>query len=150
MKDIRQKIVSLLKSGYCVPQIARIAKELKEPSTTLHYNIKQLEKESKIVAYKAVFDHKQIEEGLCNYVLITLSPDEYTNPEKIAHELAKFPQIESVDIITGDWEMIIKVRSKDNDEFYQFVKTVLSRKGIIKTKTLMSLKQVKSEFVKIG
>ena len=146
MKDIRSRLISSLKSGFCVPQIARLAKELKEPSTTLHYNIKQLEKES-IKSYKAVFDYKKIDEGLCNYVLITLSPDEYTNPEKIAYELAKFYQIESVDIITGDWEMIIKVRSKDNDDFYQFVKTVLSRKGILKTKSLMSLKQVKSEFV---
>jgi len=149
MKDIRKKLISLLKNGYCVPQIARIAKELKEPSTTLHYNIKQLEKESIVKEYKAVFDYKKIDEGLCNYVLITLSPDEYTDPEKIANDLAKFHQIESIDIITGDWEMIIKVRSKDNDEFYQFVKTVLSRKGIIKTKSLMSLKQVKSEFVKL-
>ncbi|MFH1316740.1 MAG: hypothetical protein ABII01_04425 [Candidatus Woesearchaeota archaeon] len=44
MKDITKKIIDLFKSGYCTPQIARVAKKLKEPSTTIHYNVKRLEK----------------------------------------------------------------------------------------------------------
>ena len=50
MKDITGKLVNLFKSGFCTPQIARIAKKLKEPSTTIHYNIKKLEKEGDIKA----------------------------------------------------------------------------------------------------
>ena len=38
------KIIDLFKEGYCTPQISQIAKKLKEPSTTIHYNIKKLEK----------------------------------------------------------------------------------------------------------
>ncbi|MCH8289348.1 MAG: Lrp/AsnC family transcriptional regulator [Candidatus Marinimicrobia bacterium] len=105
------------------------------------------EKEKTIIAYKAVFDYKKIDEGLCNFILINLAPDEYTDPEKIAKELAKIPQIESVDICTGDWELVIKLRVKDQDEYYGLVKTVLSRKGINKIKSLSSLKQLKTEFV---
>ena len=147
MKDITQKLIKLFKQGYCTPQIARIAKKIKQPSTTIHYNIKKLEKEKVILAYKAVFDYKKIGEGFCTYVLINLSPDEYGNPERIGKELAKHPEIESVDIITGDWEMILKVRVKDIDEFYSFVKNVISRKGIDKIKSLTSMKQLKTEFV---
>ena len=44
MKDIRQKLIELLKGGYCTPQIAQLARKLNQPSTTLHYNIKRLEK----------------------------------------------------------------------------------------------------------
>tara|TARA_Y100000310_G_scaffold341927_2_gene442885 strand:- start:492 stop:941 length:450 start_codon:yes stop_codon:yes gene_type:complete len=149
MKDITSKLINLFKSGYCTPQIARIAKKLKEPSTTLHYNIKKLEKEEKIRAYKAVFDYKKIDQGFCTFVLISLSPDEYGNPERIGSELAKYQEIESIDICTGDWELVIKVRIKDQDEFYQFVKNVLSKKGISKTKSLVSFKQLKTEFVEL-
>ncbi len=149
MKNIRHKLVGLFKTGYCVPQIARIARNLKEPATTIHYNIKQMEKDGIIKTYKAVFDYKKIGEGFTSYVLVNLSPEEYDNPERIASELAKIPQIESVDIITGDWELILKVRTKDIDVFYQFVKTVLSRKGINKVTSLNSLKQVKTEFVHV-
>ena len=149
MKDITPKLISLFKKGYCTPQIARLAKKLKEPSTTLHYNIKKLEKEDKIRAYKAVFDYKKIDEGFCTYVLINLSPDEYGNPERIGSELSKYDEIESIDICTGDWELVIKVRVKDQDEFYAFVKNVLSKKGIAKTTSLVSFKQLKTEFVEL-
>jgi Lrp/AsnC family transcriptional regulator, leucine-responsive regulatory protein len=149
VKDITSKLVGLLHSGYATPQIARIAKKLKEPSTTIHYNIKKLEREGQVRAYKAVFDYKKIEQGFCAYVLLSFSPDEYGNPERIGKELAKFEEIESIDIITGDWEMIVKVRAKDQDAYYEFVKSVISRKGVSKITTLMSLKQVKTEFVEL-
>jgi len=149
MKDITPKLINLFKQGYCTPQIARVARNLKEPSTTIHYNIKKLEREGAIKAYKAVFNYKQIGEGFCVFVLINLSPDEYGNPEIIAKALAKHPQIESVDIITGDWELILKVRAKNQEEYYDLIKKVISRKGVVKIKSLTSLKQLKTEFVEL-
>jgi len=148
MKNIKPKLIKLFKKGYCTPQISKIAKKLKEPSTTIHYNIKKLE-EKAIKTYKAVFDYKKIGQGFCTFVLINLSPDEYGNPEKIGKEIAKHPQIESVDICTGDWELVLKVRTKDQDEYYNLVKNVISREGVIKIKSLTSLKQLKTEFVKL-
>ena len=147
MRDLSRKLIELFKKGYCTPQIARIAKNIKQPSTTIHYNIKKLEKEGAIITYKAVFDYKKIEEGFCTYVLISLSPDEYGNPERIGKDLSKHAEIESVDICTGDWEMVLKVRVKDQDAYYDFVKNVISRKGIVKIKSLVSFKQLKTEFV---
>ncbi len=147
MKDIQPKLIKLFKQGYCTPQIARIAKALKQPSTTIHYNTKKLESEGAIKAYKAVFDYAKIDEGFCTFVLINLSPDEYGHPETLAKELAKHPEIESVDIITGDWEMLLKIRAKSKDDYYNLLKNVISRKGIIKIKSLTSLKQIKTEFV---
>lgn len=147
MKDVGPKLIRLLRTGYCTPQIARLAKRLVEPSTTLHYNLKKLETEGAIKSYKAVLDHSRIGEGFCVFILLNLSPDEYGDPERIAKDLAKLEQVESADIITGDWELILKVRTKDQDAYYEFVKNVLSRKGITKIKTLTSLKQLKSEYV---
>lgn len=149
MKDIRKKLIGLFKTGYCTPQIGRLAKKLKEASSTLHYNIKKLESEEIVKAYKAVFDYSKIDAGFCTFVLINLSPDEYGKPERIARELVKYSEIESIDICTGGWEMIIKVRVKDQHEYYEFVKNVISRKGIIKITSLMSMKQIKTEFVKL-
>ena len=148
MKDIKPKLIELFKDGYCTPQIAKVAKKLKEPSTTIHYNIKKMEKDGDIQAYKAVFDYKKIEMGFCVFVLISLSPDEYGDPERVATDLSKHKEIESVDIITGDWEIILKVRVENQDEYYSFVKNVISRKGIVKIKSLVSFKQLKTEFVK--
>jgi DNA-binding Lrp family transcriptional regulator len=149
MKNIEEKLVGLLSMDFCTPQIARLAKKTGEPATTLHYNIKRMEGEGKILSYKAVFDHSKINQGFCTFVLVSLSPDEYGNPERIAKELNNFKEIESIDITTGDWEMVLKIRTASIDAYYAFLKSVLSRKGIIKIKSLNSLKQVKSEFIVI-
>jgi len=148
MKDIQPKLIRLFKEGYCTPQIGRIAKEIDEPSSTIHYNIKKLEERGAIRTYKAVFDYKKIDEGFCAFVLIALSSNEYADPERIARELARHKEVESIDVLSGDWELIVKVRARDQDEYYEFLKKVISReKGIENTNSIISLKQVKTEFV---
>ena len=150
MKDIQPKLIRLFKEGYCTPQIGRIAREIDEPSTTIHYNVKKLESEGAIKSYKAVFDYRKIHEGFCSFVLIALSSNEYTDPERIAENLAKHNEVESVDILAGDWELLIKVRAKDQDEYYQFLKNVISKeKGIENTNSIISLRQVKTEFIQM-
>ena len=149
MKKIEEKLISVFKEGYCTPQIAKLVKKLKEAGSTIHYNIKKLETEGKIKTYKAVFDYEKINENFCAYLLINLNPDEYGNPERISEEFSKYKEIESIDIISGDWEILMKVRTKNKEEYYEFVKNTISRKGIQKIKTLISLKQIKTEFVKL-
>ncbi len=148
MKNIKLELIKLFKQGYCTPQIAKIAKNIDEPSSTIHYNIKKLESEGAIKTYKAVFDYGKIDEGFSAYIMIALSPGEYSGPERIARELAKHKEVESVDIVAGDWELIIKVRARDQNEYYEFLRKVIAGKqGIQKTHSVISLKQIKTEFV---
>ncbi len=147
MKNMKPQLVKLFKGGYCTPQIARIAKEIKAPSTTIHYNIKKLEKEGAIKTYKAVFDYKKIDEGFCVYLFIKLMAKAGAYPDRIVGELARYEEIESADLLAGEWDIVLKVRTKDQDEFYDLLKSILAREGVEKTTTLISLKQVKTEFV---
>ncbi|MBN2111585.1 Lrp/AsnC family transcriptional regulator [Candidatus Woesearchaeota archaeon] len=147
MKDIRPKLIDLFKKGFCTPQISRIAKKLHEPSTTIHYNIKKMEQEGTIKAYKAVFDYKKIDEGHCSYIMINLVQEKYGDPEEVAKLIAKDPRVESVDICTGEYELLVKLRTKDIDEYYEFVKHAIKKYGFTKTISVTSLKQIKTEFV---
>ncbi len=146
VKDIRARLTDLLKGGYCTPRISELAKALKEPPATIHYNVRQLEKEA-IRGYKAVFDYKMIDQGFCAYVLIHMSPEENLDPAKIPKELAEYSQVESVDIVMGDWDIIIKVRTKDIEEYYQFLKNVLLKRKLSRIQTVASTKQIKDEFM---
>jgi len=149
MKDIKPKLIKLFKEGYCTPQISQIAKAIDEPSATIHYNIKKLEEEGAIKTYKAAFDYKKIGEGFCTFLLIALSPTEYGDPERIATQLAKYKEIESINIVAGEWELVVKVRTKDQDEYFNLLKNVISKeKGIQKTGSIISLKEIKTEFIK--
>ena len=86
---------------HCSKKEIVISKKLKEPSTTIHYNIKKLEQEKAVRAYKAVFDYKKIDEGHCTYIFINLAQEHYADPEKIGKEIARDPRVESVDVCTG-------------------------------------------------
>lgn len=147
MKNIKAKLIKLFKEGYCTPQIARIARKINEPSATIHYNIKKLEKEGAIKTYKAVFDYNKIEEGFCVYVLIKLTASAGSNPDRIAAELGKYEEIESIDLLAGVWDIVLKVRSKNQDEYYEVLRSILTREGVKETTSLISLKQIKTEFV---
>jgi Lrp/AsnC family leucine-responsive transcriptional regulator len=148
MKNIRPELIRLFKEGYCTPQISKIAKTTNEPSTTIYYNIKKLEKEGAIRAYKAVFDHDKIDEGFSAFLLLSLSSSEFAQPESVAHDLAKYREVESIDVIAGDWELLLKIRTKNQDAYFEFLKTVVSKEqGIENTNSIISLREIKSEFI---
>lgn len=149
MKDIRQKLLSLLKKGYCTPKISLLAKKLAIGSTTIHYNIKKLEQDGVIRGYKAILDYEKAGIGFTSYILVNLLPSEYDDPEKISRKIAKFEEIESVDIVTGQYEIVLKVRTRDMAEYYEFVKSLLKIKGIAKIISLNSMKEIKSDFTTI-
>ncbi|MDO8556367.1 MAG: Lrp/AsnC family transcriptional regulator [Nanoarchaeota archaeon] len=149
MKNIREKLIPLFKQGYCTPQIAVLAKKIKEPATTIHYNIKKMEEEGTIKAYKAVFNYNNINQGYCTYILINLNQEHYGNPDEVARALAKDERVESVDVCTGDYELLVKFRSKDINEYYEFIKTTVKKHGCGKVVSLASLKQFKTEFVEV-
>jgi Lrp/AsnC family leucine-responsive transcriptional regulator len=149
MKDLKPKLIELFKVGSCTPQISAIAKSLGEASSTIHYNVKKLEEEGAIIAYKAIFDYKKIDCGYCTYLFVNLHPSDYGNPEKVAKEIAKEEKVESVDVCTGDYEIMIKLRTRDVDEYYKVVKDMTSKFKFQKTSCITSLKQVKTEFVNL-
>jgi DNA-binding Lrp family transcriptional regulator len=149
MKNIEPKIIDVLKEGNCTPLISQIAKKMKEPSTTIHYNIKKLEKEGAIKTYKAVFDYKKINEGHCTYVFINLNQEDYSDPEHVGKEIAKDERVESIDVCTGEYELIVKLRTKDIDEYYETIKAWVKKYSFRRTISMTSLKQIKTEFVKL-
>ena len=81
--------------------------------------------------------------------MIALSPSEYADPERVAANLARHKEVESVNIVAGEWEIVMKVRAKDQDEYFNVLKNVISKeKGIQKNISIISLKEIKTEFVK--
>jgi len=80
----------------------------------------------------------------CALVFVALSPEAYHNPERIADSLAKFREVESVDVVAGKWGLVLKIRTTGKDRFYDFLKkTVCKEDGIVKTYCIISLKQIK-------
>ena len=63
---------------------------------------------------------------------------------QVAEEIARFPEVQEVHIITGDWDLLVKLRAENVDAIGKFVVDKLRRiKGLEKTLTCMVFETVK-------
>jgi DNA-binding Lrp family transcriptional regulator len=117
-------------------EIARVVGSL---IPTVYAKIKRMEKLGVIKHYKAVLDAKKLGKGTTAFILASFT---YRTPgiektlsqRKIAERIAKFPEVQEVHIITGDWDMLIKVKARDVEEIGKFVIDKLRKiEGIDKT-----------------
>ncbi|MCX6773949.1 MAG: Lrp/AsnC family transcriptional regulator [Candidatus Micrarchaeota archaeon] len=150
MKNIEEELVKELRSGGCVPAITKLARKLSHPGSTIHFNIRKMEKEGKILAYKAVLNNSKVDAGFTGFALVKLSAEAYERPgltSEIAKRIARHPQVESVDALTGDWELIVKIRARDQKEYFTLVQRCIGGRGVVKVNSMISLEQFKSEYV---
>lgn len=150
-KKINGKILisELSKIDSCSPKIAELAFKLQIANSTIHYNIKKMEEEGKILGYKGVFNHKKVNQGFCSFTLMKLDGkyyDDLHSFNEFAKLLANHDKVESVDLITGEWEFLVKIRARDQDEYWASLQEIINKVPIIKINSMISLKQIKSEY----
>jgi len=138
-KDL--KILDLLQKN-CKMTAREIAQTIDSPVTTVFAKIKRLEELGVIKDYKAVLDAKKLERGTTAFVLASFSyrlkEGALLSQRKIAKEIAMFPEVQEVHIVTGDWDILIKVKEKDVGGVGKFVIDKLRMvEGIEKTLTCM-------------
>jgi DNA-binding Lrp family transcriptional regulator len=93
--------------------------------------------------YRAVLNSQKL--GLSATALILASVSYQTKDDnklisqrEIASDIAKFPEVQEVYIITGDWDLLIKLRAENVNTVGKFVIDRLRLvKGIEKTLTCM-------------
>ncbi|MEM3727713.1 MAG: Lrp/AsnC family transcriptional regulator [Candidatus Bathyarchaeia archaeon] len=136
-------ILDLLQKN-CKMTAKEIARKINSPITTVFAKIKRMEQQGIIKEYRAILDHKKLDFGVTAFILASFSYR--TNKEEetplsqraIAEQISKFPEVQEVHIISGDWDILIKVKDKDVDSVGRFVIDKLRTvKGIEKTLTCM-------------
>jgi DNA-binding Lrp family transcriptional regulator len=137
-KDL--KILSLLQKN-CKLTAREIARKINLPITTVFSRIRKMEKEGIIKSYRAILDEKKLKFGTTAFILASISytsKGEKLSQREIAEKIAEFPEVQEVHIITGDWDLLIKVRAENVDNMGKFVVDRLRLvQGIEKTLTCM-------------
>jgi DNA-binding Lrp family transcriptional regulator len=102
-----------------------------------------MEKLGVIKGYKAILNAKTLGIGATAFIFASFS---YGDPEAatplsqrdLAQQISQFSEVQEVHIVTGDWDILIKVKAKDVDAVGEFVIDRLRLvKGIKKTLTCM-------------
>lgn len=120
-----------------------IAGKINSPITTVFAKMKRMEELGIIKEYRAVLDAKKLDRGTTAFILASVTYG-VRNGEKPfsqrdrAAEIARFPEVQEVHIITGDWDLLIKLRGESVDSIGKFVIDKLRLvKGIERTLTCM-------------
>jgi len=134
-------ILNLLQKN-CRMTAKEIAQTTDSPVTTVFAKIKRMEELGIIKDYKAVLDAQKLDRGTTAFILASVSyrlkEGAALSQRKIVKEIAKLPEVQEAHIITGDWDILIKVKEKDVGTIGKFVIDKLRMvEGIEKTLTCM-------------
>ncbi len=129
----------------------QIAKKVNAPITTVFAKIKRMEEIGIIKQYRAVLDPEKLNLGTSAFILAQVSYRAMKEDNKtpitqrdVAEEIARFPEVQEVHIITGDWDLLVKLRAENVDAVGKFVVDNLRQiKGLDKTLTCMVFATVK-------
>jgi len=127
----------------------QIAKKINSPITTVFAKTKRLEEIGIIKQYRAILSPEKLNLGTAAFILASVSyraksNDAPVSQREVAEEIARFPEVQEVHIITGDWDLLVKLRAENVDAVGKFVVDKLRLiKGLEKTLTCMVFETVK-------
>jgi len=127
----------------------QIAKKTGVPLTTVFAKTKRMEEQGIIRGYRAIVAAEKLNAGTAAFILASVSyrtkaDDTPVSQRAVAEEIAKFPEVQEVHIITGDWDLLVKLRAENVEAVGKFVVDKLRLiKGLEKTLTCMVFETVK-------
>lgn len=145
-KDL--KVLKLLQTN-CKMTAKEIAKKLGSPITTVYAKIKRMEELGIIKQYKAILDSKKLDKGTTAFILVSFAyrPGGREKPlsqRDIAKQISAFAEVQEVHVITGDWDILIKIKADHVDTLGKFVMDKLRMvEGIEKTLSCIVYETVK-------
>jgi len=116
-----------------------ISAQTRLPVTTVFAKIKRLERLGLVKGYHAVLNSKELGSGTTAFILASFAykaEERLASQHKVAKEIASFPEVQEVHIISGEWDILIKVKAKDVESVGKYVVDKLRLvNGIEKTLT---------------
>jgi DNA-binding Lrp family transcriptional regulator len=127
----------------CKLTARQIAKKINSPITTVFAKMKRMEELGIIKGYRAILDSRKLDSSTTAFILASVSyrtekNEQVISQREIAKEISKFQEVQEIHIITGDWDLLIKIKAENVDTAGKFVIDKLRFvKGIVKTLTCM-------------
>jgi len=127
-----------------------LAKRLNISKKTVKKIIKNLEDKNIIYGYKAIVNEAVFAENEVKAIIeVRITPRRNEGYDKIAERIGKFPEVTSLYLVSGGYDLQLIVEGKNLHEIASFVSGKLALiEGVISTTTHFLLKKYK-EFGKI-
>lgn len=145
LDDKDRELIEVLKENSRLKTKA-ISNQVKMPRTTVHHRIKRLEEEKIIKKYTIVPDYSQIGSPVTAFILVSFLPTTDAKQREVAEKISRLKGVYEVHLISGEWDMLLKVRSSSMEKIGELVIDDLREiKGVGKTVTCGCFSTVKEE-----
>ena len=129
-------IINALKKDASL-SVAKLAINTNLPSTTIFNRVKKLKDSGIIKNYTINLDKDRVYGNIIGIILIKATN---TDQRQIVKKLLEHPSVENAAIMTGNTDIVIRIRVKSIDELNKFILDYLRKvKGIQDSTTMISL-----------
>lgn len=141
MNELKRKVLELLKED-ARRSTALLATLLGEEEEDVKTAIGQLEKDHVIVKYAAVVNWDKVDdEKVTALIEVQITPERGRGFEGIAERIYLYPQVKSVYLMSGAYDLLVEVEGRNLREVANFVSEKLSPiDSVLSTKTNFTLK----------
>lgn len=141
---MEEKIISILeKDSRTTPK--QIAAMIGAPEKKVAETIKRLEKAGAIIKYGIVADREKLgKEEIVAAIEVKLTPQRGKGFDEVAQRIARFPEVKSVYLMSGAYDVLVFVEGKSLKEVSYFVAEKLAPlENVTSTATHFLLKKYK-------
>ncbi|MBO4918804.1 MAG: Lrp/AsnC family transcriptional regulator [Erysipelotrichaceae bacterium] len=122
-----------------------LAALLGEEEFQVDEQLRQLEKEHVIAGYHTIINWEKADQEITKAIIfVNCVPEREAGYDKIARKIAKYPEVETLYLISGKAEFMLQVNGKTMREVSSFVAHKLApTEGVNGTETMFILKEYK-------
>jgi Lrp/AsnC family leucine-responsive transcriptional regulator len=130
-----QAIIDVLKKNARL-SIRGVARKSGVPAATVYSRIKKMESRGIIEGYTVLLNQEKLGKETMAYVLIkTLPKADYTS---MMHDMAAHEEVEDIGAVSGEFDIVLKVRTSSIKSLDRFVFTYLKKfPDVSQTQTLI-------------
>lgn len=141
LDEVDRSILKILQSDGRTA-LSEIARRLDMGSATIHERVRSLEEEGYIREYRAVLDPHLLGIDQVAFVHVETVAGRFS---EVAERIAEHREVQEVHEITGEADLLVKVRVRETDELSRFLSELGEAEGVRKSATNISLRTVKEE-----
>ena len=136
LDEVDKKILAILQKNSRTP-LREISKEVGLAESTVYERIKRLKERGVIKNFTVILDPVILGFNILSIVLLKCKAGMYSS---VASDLVKYPEIVEVYETTGDYDMLVKIRTRSSEELNEFLDRIGSIEGVEATHTMVVLK----------
>lgn len=133
-------IIELLKENARL-SIRDIAKKSGIRPSTVHQRMSQLKKKNVIEKFTIKLSNKEVDENFIIFLLIKTKPASLIDNKTLQNNV----HIKEVFGVTGEYDLLLKLKFKDIEEFNQFIIKFRKEQPVETTLTMVSTTTIKEE-----